>query len=55
VPPDDAAALVAALRRLIGDAAERARLATSARTAAGKLPTWRGSAELFSAAIERAA
>ena len=55
VPPDDAAALVVALRRLIGDPAERARFASGARAAAKELPTWRGSAELFSAAIGRAA
>lgn len=54
IPPDDAPALAAALRRLIGDASEREKLATGARTAAEKLPTWRGSAELFSQAIERA-
>jgi glycosyltransferase involved in cell wall biosynthesis len=54
VPPDDAAALGAALRPLIESAAERARLAAGARAAAGRLPTWRASAERFSHAIERA-
>ena len=54
VPPGDAASLAAALRRLIEDPAERARLAEGARVAAAHLPTWRGSAELFSHAIERA-
>jgi glycosyltransferase involved in cell wall biosynthesis len=54
IPPDDVAALAAVLRRLIEDAAERERLAAGAREAAPSLPTWRQSAELFSAAIERA-
>jgi glycosyltransferase involved in cell wall biosynthesis len=54
VPPGDADALAAALRRLIEDPAQRARLAAGARGAAVRLPTWEGSAELFSQAIERA-
>jgi glycosyltransferase involved in cell wall biosynthesis len=54
VPPDDAAALAAALRRLIAQPAERDTLAAGARAAADALPTWRGSAELFAQAIERA-
>ena len=54
VPPDDVDALAAALRRLIGDAAERERLATAARAAAARLPTWRQSAELFAHAVEAA-
>jgi glycosyltransferase involved in cell wall biosynthesis len=54
VPPDDAPSLAAVLRRLIEDTAERERLAAGAREAAMRLPTWRGSAELFSQAIERA-
>ena len=53
VPPDDRAALVAALRRLIERPEERARFAAGARAAADRLPTWRASAALFSAAIER--
>jgi glycosyltransferase involved in cell wall biosynthesis len=53
VPPDDAAALAAALRRLIEDRDARERLSAGARAAAERLPTWRGSAELFSRAIER--
>ena len=52
VPPDDRPALAAALRRLIGDATERARLAAGARAAAATLPTWRGSAQAFARAIE---
>jgi glycosyltransferase involved in cell wall biosynthesis len=54
VPPGDTGALAAALRRLIENSVERARLAAGARGAAVRLPTWRGSAELFSQAIERA-
>jgi len=54
VPPDDVAALAAALRRLIEQPEEREKLAAGARAAAGTLPTWRGSAELFAQAIARA-
>jgi glycosyltransferase involved in cell wall biosynthesis len=52
VPPDDVAALAQALRCLIGDGAERQRLATNARAAAALFPTWRDSAQLFARAIE---
>jgi glycosyltransferase involved in cell wall biosynthesis len=52
VPPDDVAALAQALRRLIGDRAERARLAVNARPAAAQLPTWQEAARLFAGAIE---
>lgn len=52
VPPNDAAALAQALRCLIGDPAERQRLATKARAAAAQLPTWQDSARLFVRAIE---
>jgi glycosyltransferase involved in cell wall biosynthesis len=52
VPPDDVAALAQALRRLIGNCAERQRLATNARAAAAQLPTWQDSARLFAGAIE---
>ena len=55
VPPDDVPALAAALRRLIENPDEREKLAAGARAAAAALPTWRGSAELFAQAIERAA
>jgi glycosyltransferase involved in cell wall biosynthesis len=55
VPPDDAAALAQALRRLIGDPAERRRLAMNARAAAERLPTWQDSARLFAGAIETVA
>jgi glycosyltransferase involved in cell wall biosynthesis len=53
VPPGDAAAMAATLRHLIEDTAAREQLAAGARAAADKLPTWRGSAEKFSQAIER--
>ena len=52
VPRDDAAALAQALRRLIGDSAERRRLAANARAAAARLPTWQDSARLFVGAVE---
>ena len=55
VPPDDAGALAAALRRIIEHPDERQRLAAAARATAGQLPTWRDSAKLFSNAIEAAA
>ena len=53
VPPGDAAALAAALRRLIESPSERAQFAEGARLAAQHLPTWAESAKLFSDAIER--
>jgi glycosyltransferase involved in cell wall biosynthesis len=53
VPPDDVAALAAALRHLIESPRERAQLAEGARLAAKHLPTWVESAKVFSAAIER--
>jgi len=52
VPPGDADALAAALRRLIADHDERARLAVGARAAAAALPTWADSARLFAQALE---
>jgi glycosyltransferase involved in cell wall biosynthesis len=51
VAPNDAAALARALRRLIGDRAERQRLAANARAAAGQFPTWQDSGRLFAGAI----
>lgn len=54
VPPDDYRALAAALRRLISDPAERARLAAAAGAAAANLPTWRQAAEAFARAIAAA-
>ena len=55
VPPDDVAALAAALRRLIADGDERARVAAGARAAAARLPTWADTARLVAQAIEAAA
>ena len=52
VRPDDAQALAAALRRLIGDPIERERLAAGARAAASTLPTWRDSAALFAGVLD---
>ena len=52
VPPDDAAALAQALRRLIADSAQRQRLGANARAAAARLPTWQDSARLFMDAVE---
>jgi glycosyltransferase involved in cell wall biosynthesis len=52
VPPNDAAALAQALRRLIGDPAEQQQLASNARAAAAQLPSWQDSARLFAGAIE---
>ncbi|MFL6799951.1 MAG: glycosyltransferase family 4 protein [Xanthobacteraceae bacterium] len=51
VPPDDAAALAAALRRLISDARERARLAAGA--SAARFPSWREQVARFAAVLER--
>jgi glycosyltransferase involved in cell wall biosynthesis len=60
VPPEagllvdagDVPALAQALRRVIGDAGLRQRLAGAARAAAPLLPTWRHSAEIFARALE---
>jgi glycosyltransferase involved in cell wall biosynthesis len=52
VPPDDAAALAATLRRLIESRAERHRLTDGARVAAEALPTWAQSARAFAAVLE---
>jgi len=52
VPPNDAGALASALRRLISNPGERERLATNARAAARRLPTWQDSARLFVRAVE---
>ncbi len=55
VPPDDAAALAAALRSVIADPARRKAMAEAARKAAAALPTWQDSAKSLAAAIERVA
>jgi glycosyltransferase involved in cell wall biosynthesis len=47
VPPDDVAALAAALRAMIGDATLRERCAAAARRAALLLPTWEATADVF--------
>ena len=52
VPPDDVAALAAALRRLIENQDERRGLAAAARRAADGLPTWQASARVFAGALE---
>ena len=52
VAPGDIAALAQALRRVIGDAGLRLRLAEAARAAAPQLPTWRHSAEILARLLE---
>lgn len=52
VRPDDAPALAAALRRVIGHPAIRARLGAAAQEAASALPTWAASAKLMAQALE---
>jgi glycosyltransferase involved in cell wall biosynthesis len=52
VPPNDAAGLAAALRRLIGSENQRRRLTEGAQAAAAQLPTWAQSAQAFSSALE---
>jgi glycosyltransferase involved in cell wall biosynthesis len=51
VPPGDSRALAKALATLMDDAAARARLAANARAARATLPTWRGAARKFAAAV----
>ena len=55
VPTDDAAALAAALRRLIEDRDERQKFAVASRKAALRLPTWEESGKLFAQIIEATA
>ncbi len=52
VPPDDAAALVRALRQLIEHPDARRRLAAGARAAAARLPSWPQAAARFAQAVE---
>src|ERR1019366_3439038 len=52
VVPGDIPAFAQALRRVIGDAELRRRLASAARAAALRLPTWRQSAEILARALE---
>ncbi len=53
IAPDDAAALSAVLRELIGDAARRGRLAAGAREAAKAYPSWEDSAKSFARVLEQ--
>jgi glycosyltransferase involved in cell wall biosynthesis len=55
VAPGDIEALAAALRRAVGDAGLRRRLAVAARAAAPQLPSWPQSAKIFAGALERLA
>jgi glycosyltransferase involved in cell wall biosynthesis len=55
VPPDDIDALERALRRLIASQAERDILATGARAAAARLPTWHECGLRFSELLARIA
>jgi glycosyltransferase involved in cell wall biosynthesis len=52
VAPDDVGAFARALRGTIENPEQRRRLATSARKAAGLLPTWQDSAKKFASALE---
>jgi glycosyltransferase involved in cell wall biosynthesis len=51
VPPDDAAALAKALRRVVEGPEERRRMAAASREAARKLPTWQDSAKVFAGVL----
>ena len=55
VPPDDPAALAAALRDVIADGDRRRQLSGAAVAAARALPTWKQSAAIFAAALDRLA
>lgn len=52
VAPGDVFAFADALRRVIGDADLRRRMALAARAGAAQLPTWRQSADIFARALE---
>jgi len=53
VPPNDAAALANALRSVVADTDRHRRLSEGAAAAARKLPTWRESATIFAAVLDR--
>jgi glycosyltransferase involved in cell wall biosynthesis len=53
VPPGDVAELAGALRRVIADTELRRRLSDGAWASAKQLPTWRQSAAIFAAALEK--
>jgi glycosyltransferase involved in cell wall biosynthesis len=55
VPPDDPSALAAALRGVIVDADQHQFLSEAALVAARTLPTWRQSAAIFAATLDRLA
>jgi len=52
VPPGDSRALARALATVMDDPAERERLVRGARAARATLPTWRGAAQKFAAALD---
>jgi hypothetical protein len=53
VAPGDAAALTAALGRVIGDPELRARLTAAAERAGDRLPTWDQASQRMADALER--
>jgi glycosyltransferase involved in cell wall biosynthesis len=55
VPPDDTAALAAALRAMISDASLREAHAAAARAAAAALPDWNATARIFLRVLEAVA
>jgi glycosyltransferase involved in cell wall biosynthesis len=55
VPPDDPAALAAALRGIIADTEQRRSLSEAALAGARTLPTWRESAVIFAATLDKLA
>ena len=55
VPPDEPAALAAALRSVIIDENQRRRLSEAASEAARTLPTWQNSAAILAATLDRLA
>lgn len=55
VPPDDPAALAAALRGILTDKEQRRSLSQAALAAARTLPTWRESAAILAATLDRLA